>query len=89
MEYTRKVLLMDNVEEPEDQLDYSDHFTIKVTKVGYKGKFNHWEADLSFSDDGWYCSATAPTMGGAIDEAMNYLYDTSYEWTRDDANNRI
>ena len=77
---------MDKVEWPEDQLDYSDHFTIKVTKVNYGGFFNHWEADLSFSEDGFYCSVTAPTMSGAIDEVMNYLYDTAYEWTKDDAN---
>lgn len=77
---------MDKIEWPEDQLDYSDYFTIKVTKVNYGGFFNHWEADLSFSEDGFYCSVTAPTMNGAIDEVMNYLYDTAYEWTKDDAN---
>jgi len=75
------------IEWPEDQLDYSDHYTIKVTKVNYGGFFNHWEAELSFAEDGKYCEATAPTMGGAIDEVMDYLYDTVYEWTQADANN--
>lgn len=74
-------------ESSEDKLDYSDHFTLKVTKATYNRKFNHWEADLSFSDNEWYCGVTAPTMAGAIDEAMNYLYDESYEWTKDNANN--
>lgn len=80
-------MIVDKIEWPEDQLDYLDNFTIKVTKVSYGGFFNHWEADLSFSEDGKYCEVTAPTMGGAIDEVMDYLYDTAYEWTKDDANN--
>lgn len=79
---------VDKVEWPEDQLDYSDSYTIKVTKVKFDGKFTHWEADLSFSDDGKYCSVTAPTMQGTLDEIMNYLYDYNYEWTTDDANQR-
>ena len=77
----------DKVEWPEDQLDYSDSYTIKVTKVKFDDKFTHWEADLSFSDDGYYCGVTAPTMQGTLDEIMNYLYDCNYEWTTDDANN--
>lgn len=70
----------------DDTLDYSDYFTIKITKVKFDGEFAHWEADLSFSSDGWYCGVTAPTMGGAIDEVMNYLYDSVYEWTKDNKN---
>jgi hypothetical protein len=77
---------MDKVEWPEDQLDYSDNCTIKITKVNFNGKFTHWEADLSFPDDGFYCGVTAPTMAGAIDEVMNYLYDVNIDWTTDDAN---
>jgi hypothetical protein len=78
---------MDKIEWPEDQLDYSDSFTIKVTKVNYGGFFNHWEANIEFSDTNeYYCEVTAPTMGGAIDEVINYLYDSKYEWTKDDAN---
>jgi len=77
------------IEWPEDQLDYSDSVTIKITKVKFDNKFTHWEADLSFAEDGFYCSCTAPTMQGAIDEVMNYLYDSVYEWTKDDANKRM
>ena len=79
---------MSEIEWPEHQLDYSDHYTIKVTKVKFDGEFTHWEADLIFPDDGKYCSVTAPTMAGAIDEVLNYLYDDNYEWTKDDANAR-
>lgn len=68
------------------EIDISDFYEIKVTKVKYMGNFTHWEAEISFSEDGLYCAATAPTMGGAIDEVMNYLYDSVYEWTKDDAN---
>jgi len=79
---------MDKAECPEDQLDNSDYYTIKVSKVKYKGEFAFWDAELSFSKDGYYCSCTAPTMAGAVDEVMNYLYDSVYEWTKDDANGR-
>lgn len=79
---------MSKIEWPEDQLDYSDSYTIKVTKVKYNGKFTHWEADLIFPNDGKYCSVSAPTMHGAIDEVFNYLYDVDYDWTKDDANRR-
>jgi len=69
-----------------DQLDYSDSVTIKITKVKFDDKFTHWEADLHSESQDIYCEVTAPTMGGAIDEVMNYLYDSVYEWTKDDAN---
>jgi hypothetical protein len=78
--------MIDKIEWPEDQLDYSDSFTIKITKVKFDGDFTHWEGDLSFADDGFYCGVTAPDMASAIDEVMNYLYDSVYEWTKDDAN---
>lgn len=77
---------MDKIEWPEDQIDYSDEITITITKVKYKGEFIHWESLLHSSDGELHCEVTAPTMGGAIDEAMNYLYDMRYEWTKDDAN---
>lgn len=70
----------------EDDLNYSDSYTIKVTKVTYGGNFTHWEADLSFSDDGWYCGVTAPTMNGAMDEIFSYLDEVKRGWTEDDAN---
>ena len=69
-----------------DQLDNSGYYTIKVSKVKHNGEFAFWDAELSFAEDGYYCSCTAPTMQGAIDEVMNYLYDSVYEWTKDDAN---
>lgn len=78
----------DKIEWPEDQLDYSDSYTIKVTKVKFGEEFSHWEADLVFLDDSKCCFATAPTMAGVIDEVLNYLYDDNYEWTKDDANVR-
>lgn len=78
---------MSDIEWPEDQLDYSDSYTIKVTKVKYNGKFTHWESTVVKDNNGW-CETTAPTLGGAIDEAINYVYDTFHEWTRDDANAR-
>ena len=68
------------------ELDNSDYFTIKVSKIKYNGEFTHWEADLSFSKDNKYCGVTAPTMAGAIGEVINYVYDSVYEWTKDDAN---
>lgn len=79
---------MDKIEWPEDQLDYSDSITIKLIKVKFNGKFTHWESSLYSSDNELFCDATAPTMGGAIDEALNYVYDMRYEWTRDDSNKR-
>lgn len=72
----------------EDKIDYSEGYDIKVTKVKYKGNFIHWEAHLHSFDGELDCEVTAPTMGGAIDECLDYLYDMRYEWTRDDANNR-
>jgi ribosome-associated translation inhibitor RaiA len=78
--------LRKKIEWPEDQLDYSDSVTIKITKVNYGGFFSHWEADLHSKSQDIYCEVTAPTMGGAIDEVINYLYDSKYEWTKDDAN---
>lgn len=69
-----------------EKLDYSDSYTINVSKVKFNGKFTHWEGDLSFSNDGWYCGVTAPTMGGVIDELLNYLYEVDYQWTKEDAN---
>ncbi len=70
-----------------DQLDYSDSVTIKITKVKFDDKFTHWEAKIELSETNeYYCEVTAPTMEGALDEVMNYLYDSVYEWTKDDAN---
>jgi hypothetical protein len=78
---------MDKVEWPEDQLDYSDSITIKITKVKFGGEFTHWEAKIEFSETNeYYCEVTAPNMVGALDEVMNYLYDSVPEWTRSDAN---
>lgn len=87
--------MADKIEWPENkdiwpentEIDYSDFYEIKATKVKYLGEFTHWSAELSFAEDGWYCEVSAPTMGSAIDEVMNYLYDSVYEWTKDDANN--
>lgn len=78
--------VMDKIEWPEDQLDYSDSYTIKVTKVNYGGFFNHWEADIHSESQDLYCEVTAPDMASALDEVLNHLYDRRYEWTRDDAN---
>jgi hypothetical protein len=78
--------MIDKIEWPEDQLDYSDSFTIKITKVKFDGKFTHWEGDLSFANDGWYCGVTAPTINGVLDELYNYLYDSTGDWLKDDAN---
>jgi hypothetical protein len=70
---------MDKVEWPEHQLDYSDKFTIEVTKVNFDKEFTHWEAMLHSSDGELHCEVTAPTMGGVLDEVMDYLYDRRYE----------
>lgn len=78
----------DKVEWPEPQLDYSDSFTIEVTKVKFDREFTHWEGMLYSSDGELHCEVTAPTMGGVLDEVMDYLYDRRYEWTKDDANKR-
>lgn len=79
--------MTDKIEWPEDQLDYSDNFTIKITKVKFNGEFTHWESSIDFSNTNeYYCEVTAPNMSGALDEAINYLYDSKYEWTTDDAN---
>ena len=74
------------IEWPEQQLDYSDSFTIKVTKVNFDREFTHWEGMIHSSDGELHCEVTAPTMGGVLDELLDYLYDRRYEWTKDDAN---
>jgi hypothetical protein len=76
------------IEWPEDQLDYSDSITIKLIKVKFNGEFTHWESSVISSDNELFCDITAPTLGGAIDEAIDYVYDMRHEWTKDDSNKR-
>lgn len=81
--------MTDKVEWPEHQLDYSDSYTIKITKVNFDGEFTHWESEYFTKDGEFWGSSTAPTFVGVLDSALEYLYDYNYEWTRDDANSRV
>lgn len=68
--------------------NYDDNVTINLTKVTFDGEFTHWESEIIIDQGELYCQTTAPTIGGAIDEAIDYLYNMKHEWTRDDANKR-
>lgn len=71
-----------------DEIDYSDSFTIKLTKVKYNGKFIHWEVDMDVDQIGGFMEGTSPTFWGALDMATEYLWEESEEgdWLSDDAN---
>lgn len=68
-------------------LDYSDNVTIKITKVKDEfGKFTHWEADVSFSNNSFEMGGTSPDYFGVVDMALDHIRDVAQYWTIDDAN---
>lgn len=74
----------------DDELDYSDSITIKITKVKYLGEPSHWEFDMVNADWEDIASGTAPTFHGVVDMAVDMASNRNDlddpEWSRFDAN---
>ena len=74
------------------ELDFSDQYIIKLTKVKIDGRFTHWEIDAGWTQlEGWV-EGTAPSAVGALDLAIDYMYegpDSNTRWAYDDANHEV
>ena len=70
-------------------LEYDDCVIIRIIKVKDElGRFSHWEAETSFSENWYKTEVTGPTFYGVVDEAFDYIKDVAQYWTSDDANER-
>lgn len=73
------------------KIDFSDQYIIKLAKVKVDDEFSHWEVEAGWTELQGFMEGTAPTSGGAIDMALEYLYDgpdSNVRWAEDDANSK-
>jgi len=71
------------------ELNYGDSVTIILTRVKDETGPTHWEVELIDSNYDGEMFGTSPSFGGALDMALDIVYEKDDgNWTSFDANRR-
>jgi len=73
------------------KINDSDQYIIRLAKVTVNGEFSHWDVEAGWTELDGNMGGTSPTAAGAIDMAVEYMYDNTDNgmnpgWALDNAN---